>query len=77
MEEKDSDRITKMREEIDNKLEVILKEIKSNSESTVSNPISETNETQGTQQSGSKINKSIEVQWHASNYQNSDSENDD
>ena len=47
-----------MRDEIDNKFETILKEIKNNtSVSTATNPRSETNETQDTQQSGSKINK--------------------
>ena len=53
MEEKNNDRITKMRKEIYNKFEMILKEIKNTkSESTATNPRSETNETQGTQQSG-------------------------
>ena len=53
MEEKNNDKITKMRKEIYNKFEMILKEIKNTkSESTATNPRSETNETQGTQQSG-------------------------
>ena len=43
-EQKNNDRITKMREEIENKLDAILKEIKSNKRaSTVSNPRSEVN----------------------------------
>ena len=45
MEQKNNDRIEKMREEMENKLETILKEIKSNkSASTVTNPRSEVNE---------------------------------
>ena len=76
IEQKNNDRIEKMREEMDNKLEAILKEIKSNkSASTVTNPRSETNEIQDPQPSGSKTNRSIGV--HASNYEISDSENDD
>ena len=76
MEQKNNDRIEKMREEMENKLETILKEKKSNkSASTVTNPRSETNEIRDPQQSGSKTNKSIGV--HASNNGNSDSENDD
>ena len=54
----------------------ILKEVKNNkSESTATNPVSEANVTQNTQQSGSNVNKSIGV--HASNIGNLDSENDD
>ena len=72
-----------MREEMENKLETILKEIKSNkSVSTVTNPRSEINENKDPQpllqnksKSGSKTNRSIGV--HASNNENSDSENDD
>ena len=65
-----------MREEIDNKFEAILKEIKSNkSASTVTNPRSELNENQEPQASGSKTNKFIGV--HASLNENSDSENED
>ena len=76
MEQKNNDRIEKMREEMENKLEMILKEIKSNkSASTVTNPGSETNENRDPQPSGSKTNRSIGV--HASNNENSDSENDD
>ena len=76
MEQKDNDRIEKMREEMENKLEAILKEIKSNkSASTVTNPRSDINEMRENQPSGSKLRKSIGV--HASNNENSDSENDD
>ena len=75
MEEKNNDRITKMKEEIDNKFWMSLREIRDiKSESTSSNLRSETTETQDTQQSGSKANKSIGI--HASNNKNSDSEND-
>ena len=76
MEQKNNDRIEKMREEIEIKLETILKEMKSNkSVSTVINPKSETNEIRDSQPSGSKTNKSIRV--HASKNEISDSENDD
>ena len=76
MEQKNNNRIEKMREEMENKLETILKEIKSNrSASTVTNPRSEFNEIRDPKPSGSKTNKSIGV--HASNNENSDSENDD
>ena len=76
MEQKNNDRIEKMREEMENKLEAILKEIKSNkSASTVTNPRSNINEMRENQPSGSKLSKSIGV--HASNTENSDSENDD
>ena len=75
MEQKSNDRSEKMREEMDNKLEAILTEIKTNkSSSTVTNPRSDTNEMQESQQSGSRIGKSIAV--HASNNENSDYEND-
>ena len=73
---KKTDRFVKMREEMNNKFEAILKEIKfSKSASTVTNPTSKTNETQITQQSGSKNNKSIGV--NASNTKNSDTENEE
>ena len=76
MEQKKNDRIEKMREEIEHKLEIILKEIKSNKcASTMTNPGSEITENRGSQPSGSKTNKSIGV--HASNDENSYSENDD
>ena len=75
-EQRNNDRIEKMREEMENKLETILREIKSNkSASTVTNPRSEVNGTQDIQPSGSKVNKSIGA--HASNNENSDSENED
>ena len=65
MKQKNNDKITKMREEINNKLETILREIKTKkSVSTATNPRSETNETQDTQPSGSKTNRSIG--FHAS-----------
>ena len=76
IEQKNNDRIERMREEIDNKFEAILKEIKSNkSASTVTNPRSELNENQEPQASGSKTNKPIGV--HASLNENSDSEDED
>ena len=75
MEKRNNDRIGKMREEIDSKFEAILREIKtSKNASTITNPRSETNETQNTQPSGSK-NRSIGV--HASENDNSDFENED
>ena len=73
LEQKSNDRITKMREEMDNKLESILREIRSNkSMSTTTNPRSEAAEVQNSQPSGSK---SMGV--HASNFENTDSENED
>ena len=75
-EQKNNDRITKMREEMENKLYAILKEKKSNkSASTVTNPRSEMNDIQNMQPTGSKDNRSIGV--HASYNDNSDSENED
>ena len=75
-EQKNNDRIAKMREEMENKLDAILKEIKSNkSVSTVTNPTSEENIIQNMQPSGSKTIGSIGV--HASYNNNSDSENED
>ena len=75
-EQKNNDRIVKMREEMKNKLDAILKEIKSNkSASTVTNRRSEVNDIQNMQPSGSKTNRSIGV--HASFNDNSDSENED
>ena len=76
MEQKNNGRIEKLREEMENKLEMILKETKSNkNESTVTNPRSEINESRDPQPSGSKTNWSIEVP--ASSNENSDSESDD
>ena len=75
-EQKNNDRITKMREEMENKLDAILKEIKSNkSTSTVTNPRSEMDEIQNMQPSGSKTNKSTGV--HASYNENIDSGDED
>ena len=75
-EQKNNDRIEKVREEMENKLETVLKEIKSNkSASTVTNLRSEINGKRDPQSSGSRTNRSIGV--HASNNENSDSENDD
>ena len=75
LEQKNNDRIEKMREEMDNKFEDILREIKTNKNaSTVTNPRSEINEIQDPQPSGTKT-KSIGD--HASNNENSDSGNDD
>ena len=66
-----------MREEMDNKLEAFLKEIKSNkSASMVTNPRSDVDEIQDPQLSGSKTHKSIAVHT-ASNNENPDSESDD
>ena len=76
VERKDTERIEKMSEEMDNKLEAILKEIKYNkSASTTTNPRSDINEIQEPQPSGSRIDPPIGVR--ASNNENSDSENDD
>ena len=76
MEQKSNDGIEKMQEKMDNKVEAILREIKTNkSSSTATNPRSDTNETQENQQSGSRIDRSIGVR--ASNIENSDSENKD
>ena len=61
---------------MENKLDAILKEIKSNkSASTVTNPRSEMNDIQNMQPTGSTDNRSIGV--HASYNDNSDSENED
>ena len=62
MEQKNNDRIEKMREETENKLETILKEMKSKkSASTVTNPRSEINENRDPQPSGFETNRSIGV----------------
>ena len=75
LEQKNNHRIEKMREEMDNKLETILREIKSNkSVSVVTNPRSENDEIQNAQPMGSKGNKSIGV--HASNNDNSETEDE-
>ena len=65
-----------MREEMDNIIKAILREIKTNkSSSTATNPRSDINEIQENQQSGSRIDGSIGV--HASNIENPDSESED
>ena len=52
MEQKNNDKIEKMREEMDNKVEAILKEVKSNkTASTMTNPRSDSHDSQ---HSGSK-----------------------
>ena len=76
VERKNSLRTEKMREEMDSNLEAVLKEIEYNrSASTVRNPKSDANEIQEPQPSGFRIDPCIGV--HASNNENSDSENDD
>ena len=61
---------------MENKLNAILKELKSNkSVSTATNPRSDTNETENTQTSGSKNTRSMGVS--APNFINSDSEDED
>ena len=62
MERKNNDRIEKMREEMENKLETILKEIKSSKRaSTVTNPRSEIDENRDPQPSGSKTTQILET----------------
>ena len=76
VERKNTERIEKMRKEMDSKLEAILKEIKYNKGASITtNPRSDVNEMQEPQPSGSRIDPSIGVR--ASNIENSDSENDD
>ena len=75
-EQKNNDRITKMREEMENKLDAILMEIKtSKSTSLTTNPRSEMNEIESMQPSGSKGKKSMVV--NASDNESLDSENED
>ena len=75
-EKKNNDRREKMREELNNKLEPILREIKTNkNQSMVTNARSNVIEVQDPQPSGSKIDKSRGVR--PSNNEKSDSENDD
>ena len=72
LERKNIDRTTKMREEMYNKLETILREIRTNKcLSITANPRSETIETKKAQPSGS-----ISIGVQASNFANSDSENE-
>ena len=55
MDQKNDDKVEKMREEIDNKLGAILKEVKSNETAwTMTNPRSDFNEIPDPQPSGSK-----------------------
>ena len=75
IDQRNNDRIEKMRGEMENKLDAILKEIKSNrSHSTVTNPRSITNEIEDIQPTGSKSKESIGV--HASNIENTESEDE-
>ena len=76
VEQKNTERIERIREEMDSKLEAILKEIKCNKNTSIAtNPRSDIYEIQEPQPSGSRIDPSIRV--HASNNENSDSENND
>ena len=75
-EPKNNDRITKMREEMENKLDAILMEIKTNkSTSMTTNPRSEINEIGNMQPSGSRGKRSMGV--NASDNESLDSENED
>ena len=75
-EQKNNDRIVKMREEMENKFDAILKEIRtSKTASTITKPRSEPNGIHNLQPSGSKNIRSNGV--HASNIENSDIENED
>ena len=76
IEQKTNDRIEKMREEMENKLDTILKEIRSSkSISTVTNPRSENIENLDPQPSGSKSHRPTGVR--ASGNDSFDSENED
>ena len=75
-EQKNNDRIMKMREEMENKFDAILKEIRTNkTASTITNPRSEIDGKQNSQPSGSKSIRSNGV--HASNIENSNTEDED
>ena len=75
-EQKNNDRIMKMRKEMENKFDAILKEIRtSKTASTITNPRSEPNGIHNLHPSGSKNDKSSGVR--ASNIENSDTENED
>ena len=66
----------KMKEEMENKFDAVLKEIKTNkTTSTITNPRSEIDGMQNSQPSGSKSIRSNGV--HASNIENSDTEDED
>ena len=76
VEQINTERIEKMREEMDSKLEAILKDIKCNKGASITtNPWSDVNEMIEPQLTGSRMNQSTGVR--ASNIENSDSENDD
>ena len=75
-EQKNNDRIAKMREGMENRLDAILMEIKTNKGTSVTtNPRSEINEIGNIQPSGSGGKKSMRV--NASDNENLDSENED
>ena len=75
-EQKNNDRIMKMREEMKNKFDAILKEIRTNkTTSTITNPRSDIDGILNSQPSGSKSTRSNAV--HASNIENSDTEDED
>ena len=75
-EQKNNDRIMKMREEMENKFDAILKEIRSSkTTSTITNPRSEPIGIQNLQPSGSKNDKPSGVR--ATNIENSDTKNED
>ena len=75
-EQTNKDRIMKMREEMENKFDAILKKIRtSKTASTITKPRSQPNGIQNLQPSGSKNDKSSGVR--ASNIENSDTENED
>ena len=76
LEQKNNDRIMKMRERMENMFEAILKEIRTNkSASTITKPRTEIKGTQDSQLSRSKSNRSNGVR--ASNVENSDTEDED
>ena len=75
-EQKINDRIMNMREEMENKFDANLKEIRTNkTTSTITNPRSENDGIQNFQPSGSKSIRSNKV--HASIIENSDTEDED
>ena len=75
-EQKNNDRRMKMREEMENKFDAILKEIRTNkTTSTITNPRSEIDGMQNSQPSGSKSIRSNGV--HASNIENSNTKDED
>ena len=75
-EQKNIDRIMKMREEMEKKFDAIWKEIRTNkTTSTITNPRSEIDGIQNSRPSGSKSIRSNGV--HASKIENSDTEDED